>query len=174
MTDIEEFDRPQAAEQSSGSQAQPGGQPDIAQMVEKIMKNPEFTGIVNELRGGTSGGAPQVSQNEILSHLPDVVSMLKPFIGDSGTNGGSGTGAPQGTQEPPPASSEPPKDQTVLAPIRPPKKYDKSRAEKLMAALKPYLNPGRCEIIDKCVSVMQIGDVMEALQGIEGLTKLKP
>ena len=43
-----------------------------------------------------------------------------------------------------------------------------------MGALKPYLSRDRCEIIDKCVSVIQITDIVEALQGLEGLTKPKP
>ncbi len=50
-----------------------------------------------------------------------------------------------------------------------PKKYDKARAEKLLYAIKPYLNPTRCAIIDKCVSVMQITDLMGALGGLEGM-----
>ena len=62
---------------------------DIGQMVEQIMKNPEFTGIINELRGGDSGSVPQISQGEILSRLPDVMSMLKPLIGTAAESGRS-------------------------------------------------------------------------------------
>ena len=139
---------------------------DLARTVESIMKNPEFAGIINELRGGDSGGQPAVSQGEILSRLPEVMSMLKPLIGGT-SDGISGTG-----------TSDPPVSETAAAgniqsptAFRP-KKYDKSRAEKLMSALKPYLNSNRCEIIDKCVSVMQITDVVEAIQGIEGFGRL--
>ncbi len=142
---------------------------DIAQMVENIMKNPEFTGIINELRGGDSGNTPQVSQGEILSHLPEVMSMLKPLIGDTGGSTPK-ENRESGKSESIPAASGAGKAVSAILP----KKYDKSRAEKLMAALKPYLNSNRCEIIDKCVSVMQITDVVEALQGIEGITKPKP
>jgi len=151
--------------------------PDIGQMVEQIMKNPEFTGIINELRGG-SGDAPPVSQGEILSRLPDVMSMLKPLIGEGGgkteetpvkTDSSAETIPPE-RQDSVPASAEASKAVSALLP----KRYDKNRAEKLMSALKPYLNASRCEIIDKCVSVMQITDVVGALQGIESLTKPKP
>ncbi len=141
---------------------------DIGKTVEQILKNPEFTGIINELRGGTGENAPaQVSQEEILSHLPDVLSMLSPLMG--GANPSESTDASTETMET--------TEKTVPAstvPVALPKKYDKSRAEKLMSALKPYLNPNRCEIIDKCVSVLQITDMMEVLQGIEGITKPKP
>lgn len=133
----------------------------IAKTVERIMKNPELAGIINELRGGEEN-APQVSQTEILSHLPEVMSMLKPLVG----------GEPSREQ----TETEDKKTESVT--VKPdkikPKKYDKGRAEKLMAALKPYLNPNRCEIIDKCVSVIQITDVVEALHGLEGLTKPEP
>lgn len=138
----------------------PSGTENIPRMVEQIMKNPEFTGIINELRGGN---APQVSQTEILSRLPDVMAMLKPLVGDSKPS-------PAGEKsEDIPKAEEPVRAVTAV-----PKKYDKNRAEKLMAALKPYLSRNRCEIIDKCVSVIQITDIVEALQGIEGLTKPKP
>ncbi len=141
---------------------------DIGKAVEQILKNPEFAGIINELRGGNGENAPpQVSQTEILSHLPDVLSMLGPLMGNAGTSDATET-----TEEPGIAAQEAVPASTV--PVALPKKYDKTRAEKLMSALKPYLNSNRCEIIDKCVSVLQITDVMAALQGIEGITKPKP
>lgn len=147
----------------------------LAQMVEQIMKNPEFTGIVNELRGA-SGDAPAaspVSQTEILSRLPDVMAMLGPLIGENNASSG---GKPEDTPvtEAEKESLKPPEEEPSGAVSAfQPKKYDRNRAEKLMAALKPYLNPNRCEIIDKCVSVIQITDIVGALQGIEGLTKTK-
>ncbi|MBQ9996936.1 MAG: hypothetical protein IJP32_11225 [Clostridia bacterium] len=145
-----------------------GEQSSISQMVEQIMKNPELTGIINELRGGT-GNATPVSQTEILSHLPDVMAMLKPFTGGQGEREAA---APEKEEksEPVPKTEEPAKAVSAVLP----KKYDKNRAEKLMGALKPYLSRDRCEIIDKCVSVIQITDIVEALQGLEGLTKPKP
>lgn len=147
---------------------------DLTQMVEQIMKNPEFTGIINELRGGgEKGGTPQVSQGEILSHLPEVMSMLKPLVGGTDTGTEKSEAPKQEAEQSAPAHGPSSDDAARAVSAFLPKKYDKSRAEKLMAALKPYLNSNRCEIIDKCVSVMQITDVVEALQGIEGITKPK-
>ena len=40
-----------------------------------------------------------------------------------------------------------------------------------MSALKPYLSPERCTMIDKCMSVLQLGDVMTVLRGLDGLNK---
>lgn len=148
--------------------------PDLAQTVESIMSSPEFAGIINELRGGDSGNTqtPSLAQGEILSRLPEVMAMLKPLVGAEHPAVKSGeppAPSPKSSAEP---ETKPPETKAVSSIL--PKKYDKSRAEKLMAALKPYLNSGRCEIIDKCVSVMQITDVMEALQGIEGIAGMKP
>ena len=139
----------------------------IAQMVEQIMKNPELTGIINELRGGTEG-APAVSQAEIRSHLPDVMAMLKPMTGET-------SGAVPEIAESSAQSSEraAPEENVKAVSAAVPKKYDRNRAEKLMAALKPYLNETRCDIIDKCVSVLQITDVVGAMQGLEALRKPK-
>ncbi|MGN1345590.1 MAG: hypothetical protein ACI4V1_02295, partial [Eubacteriales bacterium] len=133
------------------------------------------------LRGGESGGssgAPSVSQGEILSHLPEVVAMLKPLMGDSGSAERKSEEAETenvSSDAPSAASSETVGGDGAARAVSAltSKKYDKSRAQKLMAALKPYLNPSRCEIIDKCVSVMQITDVVEALQGIEGIARPK-
>ena len=149
----------------------PGQPQDLSRMVEGILQNPEFTGIINELRGGTSGDAPPVSQGEILSRLPEVMAMLKPLVGETGIPA-ENRGPEEKEAKPSPSEEKNAKAASVLPVL--PQKYDKNRAEKLMAALKPYLNSNRCEIIDKCVSVMQITDVVEALHGIEGLAKPKP
>ncbi len=152
----------------------------IAQMVEQILQNPEFAGIVSELRGsGGEAQTPVVSQAEILSRLPDVMAMLKPLVGETaGAVSVNTAPAPEDIPVPETASSaeipQKTEEPVKAASAGLPKKYDKNRAEKLMAALKPYLNRNRCEIIDKCVSVIQITDIVEALQGIEGLTKPKP
>lgn len=145
-----------AGERNSGADAS-----QLAKTVEQIMKNPEFVGIINELRGGGEN-YPQISQTEILSHLPDVMSMLKPLVGGTPTEQTAPVAQNSETEE---------KKEDVAVIKKSPKKYDKVRAEKLMAALKPYLNSNRCEIIDKCVSVIQITDVVEALHGLDGLTK---
>ncbi|MBO5256834.1 MAG: hypothetical protein J6N32_13195 [Clostridia bacterium] len=160
-----------AAENERPVEPEAKGIPDLAGTVESIMSSPEFAGIINELRGGGDSGntqAPPLAQEDILSRLPEVMAMLKPLVG---TGASAESSAPPPKTDPEP-ETKPPEVKAVSAIL--PKKYDKSRAEKLMAALKPYLSSNRCEIIDKCVSVMQITDVMEALQGIEGIPGLKP
>ncbi len=118
---------------------------DLSEMLKKIIENPEFAGMVSELRGD---GDTEAASREMLEKLPGVMEMVKPMLDAGGSEKN---------------------EAKAISPV--PKKYDKARAEKLMAALKPYLSKNRCDIIDKCVSVLQIGDVMNVLGGFDGLTK---
>ena len=61
--------------------------PDISGMIEKIMQNPEFAGMVKELRG--DGGTGDV-QGDIMSKLPEVMAMLSPMLGGQGKLGDGG------------------------------------------------------------------------------------
>lgn len=120
---------------------------DISAIISKIIENPEFAGMVNDLRGG--GGDSAQTSKEMLDKLPEVMKMVSPMFSGKTSEKSS--------------SPVPVKTGGV--------KYDKVRATKLMQALKPYLSHERGEIIDKCVSVMQIGDIVESLGGIENIIK---
>ena len=128
--------------------------PDISAMIKGIMGNPEFASLVKELKGddGKNGGDVQ---GEIMDKLPEILSMLSPMM--------------SGAKE----QSEPSKSQanSPTVPLLPKsiEKHDKAKAERLMTAIKPYLSPERCAIIDKCMSVMQIGDIMNVLGGLNSL-----
>jgi len=125
---------------------------DLTEMLRKIIENPEFAGMVGELRGDGDG---ESAAKEMMEKLPGVLDMVKPMLENAD---------PSDDKERRGESTEPKKQDGL-------KKYDKVRAEKLMCALKPYLNQSRCEMIDKCISVMQIGDVMTAVGGLDGLIK---
>lgn len=127
---------------------------DLTEMLKKIIENPEFSGMVGELRGDGDG---ESAARDMMEKLPGIMEMVKPMLG-------SGVSEENST---PKEKAE--KQETTMVM----KKYDKARAEKLMCALKPYLKPARCEMIDKCLSVMQIGDVMNVLGGLNSLTKLE-
>jgi len=128
---------------------------DLSSVIEKIIKNPEFAGMVNEIKGGGQESASDVSE-EMMKKLPDVMKMVSSMFGSNETK----------TDKAADAVSEPNLIETKL-PLS--KKYDKARAEKLLYALKPYLHGGRGDIIDKCLSVMQISDIARAIGGLDGL-----
>lgn len=144
---------------------------DLTGMVEGIMKNPEFAELLNEIRG-SSGNDPKkkITTDEMLSHLPEVMAMLGPIAGAATADSSDKVNAEKNESETA-ETTEGKSVETASVLTKPSKKYDKKRAERLMSALKPYLNPGRCEIVDKCLSVMQLTDVVETLQGMEELTK---
>lgn len=124
---------------------------DISGMIAKIIQNPEFADMVKEIRGGDE--STDEVQKEMMEKLPGVLSMVSPLIGGNASEGETKDRSEGEKSEEKPA----------------PPKYDKGRAEKLMGALKPYLKPERQQIIDKCMSVMQLSDVMGAFGGLEGL-----
>ena len=130
--------------------------PDISGMIEKIMQNPEFAGMVKELRGD---GGTGVVQGDIMSKLPEVMAMLSPMLGGQGKLGDGGQ------------KEEKSEKNSEIRHLKSIDRYDKTRATRLMSALKPYLSPERCTMIDKCMSVLQLGDVMTVLRGLDGLNK---
>lgn len=132
-----------------------GASEDLSSVIEKIIKNPEFAGMVSELKGGERANTEDVSQ-EMMKKLPDVMNMVSSMFGSSSE-----------------AKAESPAESvatSVVDDAKPPSpRYDKGKAEKLLYALKPYLNSGRGEIIDRCLSVMQISDIARAIGGLEGI-----
>lgn len=129
---------------------------DIGGIISKIIKNPEFAEMVKEIKGGDESSGEV--QKEMLDKLPEVMAMVSPLIASS--NGDSGESKAQNNAV---EQVEHPKEANVG------KKYDKGNAEKLMRALKPYLKPERQQMIDRCMSVMQLSDVVNTLGGIDGI-----
>ncbi len=137
---------------------------DISSIITKIIQNPEFAQMVSGMKGnGESAGDVQ---REMLENLPGVLNMVSPLVGGK-TDGESDKSGDSGSS----GGGEEVKQtmKNVNSPAKISGKYDKGKAEKLMYALKPYLSPERCRIIDRCVSLMQLTDVVEAFGGLEGL-----
>lgn len=132
------------------------GYDELSSILSKIVQNPEFAGMVKEMQGGEGSQTPEEISASMMASLPDMLSKIAPLIG--------------GVDKLSPPREEK-KEQTNLGKVNG-GKYDKDNAEKLFRALKPYLSKERCEMLDKCMSVMQISDVMHALGGTDILKKL--
>ncbi len=130
---------------------------DLASVIEKIVNNPEFAGMVSEMKGTGSATSSEDMSREMMKKLPDVMNMVSGMFGGSKNDGEN-------------KKNDIPQDAAHSAANIIPTKYDKTKAERLLCALKPYLSGGRCEIIDRCLSVMQITDIMGAVRGLEGLS----
>ena len=134
---------------------------DLGAAIEKIMKNPEFAGLVKELRG--SDESVERTSEDLMARLPEVIEQLSPMLG--GLEGDASKEEKTGSAE----------EAGVPAPIvtKSPGSFSKSNAERLLRALKPYLGERRRGIIDQCVSVMQLSDLISASGVIGGLAGRK-
>ncbi len=132
---------------------------DLSQLVGKIMSSPGFGELVNELKqsgvGSANGqpddkvsGSPPTTE-ELSAKLPSILSAL-------GSTGTPSKSIDSGTID---------KAMNAL------RKMDSGNCEKLLCALKPYLNRERGDVIDKAVSVMKITDLLGAMGDIPGITK---
>lgn len=94
--------------------------------------------------GDRLGGlASLLGDNELLSRLPSVLSMLSP---DEPTGSGGGDklpGSGGGGAKPPPGCD---------------------RRVALLSALKPYMSPRRCEAIDYLIRINRMGDILRRVR----------
>lgn len=139
---------------------------DIAAAAERILSNPEFARVVREMGGGDGG--------DLMSRLPDVMATLGPLLNSvraSGEDLGSGSGTetdgpgPGRTEEEDPAVSSREKDgeSGPMPAVIGKKPFRKTDAERLFLALRPYLGERRQIMLDRCVSVMQMSDLLKAV-----------
>lgn len=119
---------------------------DLSQMIGKIMSNPEFGNLVNQLKNSELGEKVRTdempSADDMAKKIPELMGML----------GQSGNANP---------NPDAVKIEKALGAL---KKMDNRNCEKLLGALKPYLNSQRGEVIDKAMSMMKITDLLGAIQ----------
>lgn len=141
-----------------------GGMPDISGIINGLMQNPEFANLVKEMRpDGTKNGAD--IQSEMMSKLPEIMSLLGPM------NNGKQSSSEENFSEKKSQQKQESVNENIPKFLKNIDKFDRAKATRLMTALKPYLSRERCGMIDKCMSVMQIGDVMTVLRGLDGISK---
>lgn len=119
---------------------------DLTQMIGKIMSNPEFGNLVNQLKSsgvmGENPTQPEPSAEDLSKKLPQLMGMLTQ----------SGGQLPKQDSE---------KITKALGSLQ---KLDNRNCEKLLCALKPYLRNERGEVIDKALSMLKITDLLGVLQ----------
>ena len=120
---------------------------DIGAAVERILADPEFGRMVKELGGGESG--------DLTAKLPEVMETLGPIFGGVGKTGEERDPAKEAELQSAAPSSE------GRGAGRVP--YNRSNAEKLFLALRPYLGERRRGLVDRCVSVMKMGEILKAV-----------
>jgi len=154
---------------------------DVSEMLQQVMDNPQFAALVRSLREGApsggEGGGIQPPPN-LTEKLPELMAMLGPMMGQpvrdrGGTPeaGEESVPAMEGEDSPRPAENrEGDGDGKARAAAEgiggtvPPigtlfQPGSREKRNKLLLALKPYLSPARCDIVDRAMSVMQMGEL---------------
>ncbi len=132
---------------------------DVGAAVEKILRNPDFARLVKDL-GGTDN-------EDLVNRLPEVMETLGPLLGGSAGTESKGEILPEG-DDGEDASEAPVGNGGTENGLSPPqtvigrRPFNRSDAEKLFLALRPYLGDRRRELVDRCMSVMKMGDLLKA------------
>jgi len=120
---------------------------DLSQMISKIMSSPGFGNLVNELKQSGAEGAsesaekPAPSPEEMAKKIPELLHSM-------GADGKT------------PENADAAKINKAVNALS---KMDNKNCEKLLCALKPYLNKERGEVIDKAMNVMKLTDILNLL-----------
>lgn len=119
----------------------------LSAMIAEVMKNPELSKMVAELKANTASGSPASGDVETAKESPaaaapsgaippDVLAKLPEMMAVLG-KGGSGNNTPAAR--------------------------DAENRRRLLSALKPYLNPARKDAVESILKVTQITDLFGTL-----------
>ena len=134
---------------------------DLAAAVERIMADPAFGKMVKELGGGDMG--------DLRERVPQVMETLGPLLGGMDGKKDEGEGAaPEPAQR---ETSDDGADHVKPTVLTVPKSWDRTNAERLFLALKPYLGDRRRDLVDRCLSVMRMGALLKASGLTAGLSE---
>lgn len=138
---------------------------DLNKMVQNILQNPEFQNLVKEIKRDTNE-KPEINTDNIMAKLPEMMSML----GLKGSDESLQTVPEKSdvTKQSEVSEMEEslnnqafPVGLTKLL-----KPGNKDKRNKLLCALKPYLSPARCSLIDKAMNAMQLSEVLGVMQSM--------
>ena len=144
---------------------------DIAGMLRQVMENPQFGNMMQAVKGQIGSADGTVDPAKMMEKLPEMMTVLGPVMqgmlqaGDEKTKLDTGdTGKTEAGQEKIPDAAE--KEDTLqgsggenpgMLLFRP---GSREKRNKLLAALKPYLSPARCAMVDRAMSAMQLGEIL--------------
>jgi len=147
---------------------------DLNAMVQNILQNPEFTALVKEIR--TQNGADgEVDTAKVMDKLPEMLAAFGLQNREGKQEPSQGEESSQESQRNAPENPTKASAQntsgvsdgipSVLAGFLKPGGQEKRN--KLLCALKPYLSPARCSLIDKAINAMQLGEVLGVMQSVQ-------
>lgn len=152
---------------------------DISQMLRQVMENPQFGSMMQAAKSQMGDMDPA----KMMEKLPEMMTVLGPMMkgilqeGDSAAaegqkkeaEGESETVRKEGKMQEEMAGKEETAEGKADAPadgFKLPggnfffKPGSREKRNKLLSALKPYLSPARCAIVDRAMSAMQLGEIL--------------
>lgn len=157
----------------------------LSEMLGQLMADPQFAAMVQNLRqnmdlsqsGNTAQENNQPDLSALLEKLPGMVSMLSAMSGTA--PGAVGNDAVVQSDAVSALSDDGEDSGTVVSSAAETKKVEapmqvlfrpeaREKRNKLLSALKPYLSPARCAMIDRAMSAMQLGELLGTM-GSTGL-----
>ncbi|MBQ3590666.1 MAG: hypothetical protein II979_01890 [Clostridia bacterium] len=150
---------------------------DIAGMLRQVMENPQFGNMMEAVKTQMGGGDGTADPAKIMEKLPQMMAVLGPVMqgmlqetggessetvsGDRKESGGEEQVPPELSEIPEPEKGEKERGDSGRNPgmllFRPDSREKRNR---LLAALKPYLSPARCAMVDRAMSAMQLGEIL--------------
>lgn len=149
---------------------------DLSEMLGQVMEDPQFAAMVQKLRQQMGNTEPP-DLASLLEKLPAMMTMLsgmgqaaggnttetKEAKADASVSGTAPDLSAPDSSAPDSSGGEKEKAETegpaVLGQVlfRP---EARDQRNKLLSALKPYLSPNRCAMIDRAMSAMQLGELL--------------
>lgn len=141
---------------------------DLGGMLRQMMENPQFGNMIQAVKAQMGEGNGTVDPAKMMEKLPEMMTLLGPVLQGMGT-GYSGEMAEKDTvagaeenaagmqKQEDPAVREHGEGDSVIPLFRP---GSREKRNKLLAALKPYLSPARCAMVDRAMSAMQLGEIL--------------
>ena len=152
---------------------------ELSAMLGQVMADPQFAALVQNLRQNmdlSQSGAPDLSA--LMEKLPGMMSMLSAMSGTASGTDADAASADTGNAD---NTDDTDSADTVVSSVVETKKVEapmqvlfrpeaRDKRNKLLSALKSYLSPARCVMIDRAMSAMQLGELL----GTMGSTGLGP
>lgn len=150
---------------------------DISQMLRQVMENPQFGSMMQAAKSQMGDMDPA----KMMEKLPEMMTVLGPMMkgilqeGDSAAGGEQGKAAAgeSDVQAGEAQEGQPGKEETAEGKADTPadgtgffggnmlfRPGSREKRNKLLSALKPYLSPARCAIVDRAMSAMQLGEIL--------------
>ncbi len=137
---------------------------ELSTLLRQVMDSPGFGTMVDSMKNQLGGSDGNLDLSGVMEKLPALMQMLGPMMQSAPPQP-----EPVPTVDPP--TPEPTSTNTTSVESEPAipipkaataffKPGSRDKRNKLLSALKPYLSPARCSLVDRAMSAMQLGELL--------------